>query len=912
MLSIAPRLAALLLAVLIATQPALAQEPDRTRDGAAPDAERDLAAKNLPTRSENHLEALGKLELELPGQGFQILSIPGAAEWVNDVEAQIAPGARVAIDLQAADGTWIADAGELTAPSDASGWITTQAWVPATFARAIRLRPVDGRGSFVRGVAAFWNDPELSKDAIESAGEWCEDYPGTVNDLTMPNETVQRASDYLDGHGWTWLFDYGNSNAWEEDFKRNDLGGTNGSYLDATDHMWFCGHGDDDELFIARTDRDDDTVSDSDISGAWGDGDLEWAWMHCCLNLKTTAWQDAMVGVHTIAGFKNVITSSKNWGKLIAKKLIDNGIFDSAWTIEEAWEHSTDTHQSVGDQGRLFAEDSVHYDEFIHGEGPVEADSNDSTEWSTTHTVSKRGKRAAAWDRNAVRPDSEPIPWHVEGSLGKGPKETLDVLVHPEVFQKNLMEQMPIFAAQARPMDQGVAQQFMLALCEALGADCSGLGTQLEDEGGVAAGAGPLSMSGFFRSGGVMFSDRLTSGVPAAPVPDPVGAGAAQQIATQFLNQIGIPLQEPNQFQQILEVREKAIVEYEGTQVLQTIPTGYDVVFAKHLQTGVGEPHPVVGPGGRIHVKVSVDGKIAGFNRVDRQVNPVGMAQVQPLGTILDALTVHGYNVVQLAPEFPADQVIVREASLGYLEHSIDETQDVMAPIYVLDVDLVREASGNKAASVQPGRLYIAADTQPLRSQIVSPPDGSSFAMGAEIPFQAGVQFGLPPYQVEWSTDVQGVISTSPTFSTKTLQAAVKESGQVEPITVSLQVTDANGHVSSAQVSITLLGSTSADDVPTPGFAVEQNSPNPFNPRTTIQFAIPQKADVQLVVYDMRGRRVRTLLDGTLSAGSHSRLWDAKDDDGHTTAAGVYVYRLRARLEDGSVRTEERKMTLVK
>jgi hypothetical protein len=72
-------------------------------------------------------------------------------------------------------------------------------------------------------------------------------------------------------------------------------------------------------------------------------------------------------------------------------------------------------------------------------------------------------------------------------------------------------------------------------------------------------------------------------------------------------------------------------------------------------------------------------------------------------------------------------------------------------------------------------------------------------------------------------------------------------------------------------------------------FALYQNYPNPFNPSTTIIFSIPEQSKVALIVYDILGRKVATLVDGQLSVGKYSTLFDAS----HLTS-GVYIYQLRA------------------
>ena len=74
-----------------------------------------------------------------------------------------------------------------------------------------------------------------------------------------------------------------------------------------------------------------------------------------------------------------------------------------------------------------------------------------------------------------------------------------------------------------------------------------------------------------------------------------------------------------------------------------------------------------------------------------------------------------------------------------------------------------------------------------------------------------------------------------------------------------------------------------------------------------IQYELAAGGPVELVVYDLSGRRVRTLVSGPVEAGTHEVQWDGRDAQGRTVASGVYIYRLVA----GEF-SESRRMTLVK
>jgi hypothetical protein len=76
--------------------------------------------------------------------------------------------------------------------------------------------------------------------------------------------------------------------------------------------------------------------------------------------------------------------------------------------------------------------------------------------------------------------------------------------------------------------------------------------------------------------------------------------------------------------------------------------------------------------------------------------------------------------------------------------------------------------------------------------------------------------------------------------------------------------------------------------------ALHQNVPNPFNPVTTIRFDLPEASAVRLEIIDVGGRRVTTLIEGELGAGSHAVEWRGLDAAGRRVTSGVYLYRLTA------------------
>lgn len=101
------------------------------------------------------------------------------------------------------------------------------------------------------------------------------------------------------------------------------------------------------------------------------------------------------------------------------------------------------------------------------------------------------------------------------------------------------------------------------------------------------------------------------------------------------------------------------------------------------------------------------------------------------------------------------------------------------------------------------------------------------------------------------------------------------------------------GGVFRSIVSVATAIEEDADEVPE-GFSLAQNYPNPFNPTTTISYALKEDAQVRLVVYNVLGQEVTTLVDGFERAGHKAVVWNGRDAAGRAVPSGPYFYRLVA------------------
>ncbi len=84
--------------------------------------------------------------------------------------------------------------------------------------------------------------------------------------------------------------------------------------------------------------------------------------------------------------------------------------------------------------------------------------------------------------------------------------------------------------------------------------------------------------------------------------------------------------------------------------------------------------------------------------------------------------------------------------------------------------------------------------------------------------------------------------------------------------------------------------------------AITSSHPNPFGHATSIHYQLPVAGELTVEIYDLCGRRVRTLLTGQCPAGSHETVWDGRDQTGAPLAAGVYFCRLQGGSQSASTK----------
>jgi hypothetical protein len=206
----------------------------------------------------------------------------------------------------------------------------------------------------------------------------------------------------------------------------------------------------------------------------------------------------------------------------------------------------------------------------------------------------------------------------------------------------------------------------------------------------------------------------------------------------------------------------------------------------------------------------------------------------------------------------------------------------------------------------------LAGDQAAPAVTLTSPVGGENFAPGADLDvtwnhsddigvvhaevtlsldggdtFDIEMAAGALNGDLQWS--IPGIASTTCRIRVTVYDVAGNSTSSISPADFSI---DATSPVPDA------LAST---------FALAQNAPNPFNPRTEIKFSLSAAGDTELAIYNIEGKLVRKLVTDVLEAGSHTVFWDGDNTRGAKVASGLYFYRLTTK--EGTL---TRKMTLLK
>ncbi len=229
------------------------------------------------------------------------------------------------------------------------------------------------------------------------------------------------------------------------------------------------------------------------------------------------------------------------------------------------------------------------------------------------------------------------------------------------------------------------------------------------------------------------------------------------------------------------------------------------------------------------------------------------------------------------------------------------EQDSIVAPIPVPDWTLRCQVDGHYTDG--PHTFRIAVHCQ----------DGSKdFSYPVFVTVERGVAVAISAFEAMYSNEgvvLRWTISEGVGLEGFNVYRSFEQSSGFERINEQLIPTDRGNEyvdrsVGSGETYWYRLGAVAEDGewmsqtvsvvVPKPKLVLHQNGPNPFNPTTTISFALPEKSLVKLSVYDTAGRLVARLIEETAEKGYREVAWYGTDSNGAPVSSGVYFYRLTA------------------
>lgn len=277
--------------------------------------------------------------------------------------------------------------------------------------------------------------------------------------------------------------------------------------------------------------------------------------------------------------------------------------------------------------------------------------------------------------------------------------------------------------------------------------------------------------------------------------------------------------------------------------------------------------------------------------------------------------TPNGFTSPALTAYYPDEVVPLFPESLSHVIRVLDPASQV--PPYGGGVD-DEVMPGGREMLTKLDILIMESVGYPLRDNGVTRPlaltaDGT-FNGDVNTDFEVSLvgQGGIPIYYYDISN---GALPNGLELDSRTgiLSGTPEEAGL---FAVSFSVKDYDERSLGATLEVTLNiggGATEVEDileVPT-DFALQQNYPNPFHPTTQIEYQLPLVSKIQIVVFNILGQKVRTLVDEDQSAGFHSIEWDGRSDSGIQVSSGVYLYQIRATVSGAQKYLATKKLLLL-
>ncbi len=556
--------------------------------------------------------------------------------------------------------------------------------------------------------------------------------------------------------------------------KEKHYGKKNNKYVDKSDLHYHVGHGGDKwDWGNWKTLRaiifKGSAMVPSEAKRIWGNKNLNWIGFRCCKLLQDKSrsyWANSMDGVHLICGFKTNSKKRNDFGKIWAEQM------KLKKKVYQAWFTALDQTNQNGVVARVLAEHTGNWNDRLHGYGYV---SSDSPVDNYYHYKS-----------------------HPAGS--------------PPYLQVNHLTDMRIYEVEPRAVDEA----YIRDLGSHFGFTAVDPVETLEDSIVLSRpedpGVDPCDPSYavhvlqvYNNSGNYTYQDsgRMWASIPGQQFPSPTDA---HTLAQNFLNSTG--LHEPDALAWDVEYSTMSTAEVNEVTPLETHNIACAVSYARHIEASDGENVSVAGAGARLKVYLDATGGVAGSMGRWRDImwgeNTVAVLTKEEA---FSRFSLYGpkVSIEPILVEYNRVVSDLNSATLAYYEHPAPDMQNQLTPIWIFSVDFY---DGNELLTTADTFVPSAHEFYPPIANITSPAEGSEFEPNDVINFNSvtDANFGASPYAYEWTSDIDGQLSTAANFSGSLSIACVSDGNSTEVAShiITLKITDATGRSSSESAEVTV------------------------------------------------------------------------------------------------------------
>ncbi len=576
----------------------------------------------------------------------------------------------------------------------------------------------------------------------------------------------------IGGYTGSNSFLYANSLAWETDWKRSALGGSEEIYADNVDIAYYCDHGSNGAVYFPWGHTDNWLVP-NDCYGSWGTRDNEWMAFGTCLTLTDRGgWANCMNGQHLIAGYITVSYDSDEGGEWANRLLAGN-------TVTQAWFGMCDATQPSSVVARVIAEDWRHFSDRVWNRGgPAYGDIVDSWYYWQDH------------------------------SCYKAP---------PKIIDPDSITAMPAYVVQ----DRAVNTDFVQNIAGALGLEGqatldNGVYTLVDTTGGMTH-----TLTVDAASGGYQYQNNSTLWVapdPSEPaaLPDPA---EAMHLADNFFlaNAQALPgasyLANGSAFTEQVTQAERGGGFLGADRIVQEQGVDVMVAYGRNLTVGLAQGGTtevsVAGPGAGTKYYIAqaataqdaLAGGPAGVVGGSRDVSMGASIAVQDSDKAWEAFEAdHQLAIVTIPLDADHFERHPISDTLAYYEQPHGISQQELIPVWVFNADLFK----GQDLLVANALIYVPAspDYYPPTGQIISPDNGANAVAGQQITFKAQATGGFGPFTYDWSSSVDGPLGTGAEIMAALSGAAHPEQDGPTPHSISVKITNANGQSRTLTVGV--------------------------------------------------------------------------------------------------------------